>query len=415
MDESQAYLAAPEWSSRAAIIANVAAHIVAAGPMLLYRLIVPAIMERYQVSSVEVGYLFSLGAVCTGVCAILVGIFASKMNFRRVCSLAMAIHVVGALICLFAPSFAVFVLGRAISACSDGVLICAANAALARSSKPTRNWTYCAVAVGLFGAVGNAIVGRMLPIYGMDSVFVVVAILGIVVLPSQMFIPNLRPPKSYKPAKTVREQPFKAVVTALKGPKGALMMSMIVLFTMGSGMLSPFDAVIGLNIGLSIVEIGDIRGIAFAAATGALFINLFLSDRFGRAAPFLITGLMVALSDGVIGMTDTAMIFAIAIIVGDAGHRLNGPYYASVLARHDRTGSLNGAAIAFVNVGSALGPVLGGHLHEATGSFHAVGLAAMVLGLIGFGVMSIVAFKQERGGEEQQGSGTMRVAEAKAD
>ncbi len=394
--ELDAFLAAPDWSSRGAILANVAAHVVAAGPAAIYRLIVPAIMARYNVTAVEVGYMFSIAAVCTGVCAILVGINARRMNFRRVCTAATAIHVVGALTSMFAPTFSILLFGRALSACSDGVLICAANAALARSSQPTRNWTWCAVAVGLTGAIGNAVVGRLIPLYGMEAAFLIVAMLGLVVLPTQLFIPGLRPPAGVAMPVTVREAPFKAIAYALSGRTGMLLMGMIVLFTVGSGMLSPFDAVIGTNVGLSIPEIGDIRGTAFAVATAVLFFGLWLGDRVGCAWPFLITGMLVAISDGAVGTAGTATIFAIAIIVGDAAHRLNGPYYAAVLARHDRSGSLNGAAIAFVNVGLAIGPVVGGHLREATGSYAMVGLSSMTLGLVGFGIMAMMAFRQER-------------------
>ena len=397
--ELAAFLAAPEWSSRGAILANVAAHVVAAGPAAIYRLIVPAIMARYGVSAVEVGYMFSLSAICTGVCAILVGINARRMNFRQVCTAATAIHVLGALVSLFAPTFTVLLVGRALSACSDGVLICAANAALARSSKPTRNWTWCAVAVGLTGAIGNAVVGRLIPLHGLEAAFLIVAVLGLVVLPTQLLIPGLRPPPGVAMPVTVREAPFRAIAHALSGRTGLLLMAMIVLFTTGSGMLNPFDAVIGTSVGLTIPQIGDIRGTAFAVATAALFFGLWLGDRVGRAWPFLLTGMLVALSDGAVGTAISATVFAVAIIAGDAAHRLNGPYYASVVARHDPSGSLNGAAIAFINVGLAIGPVIGGHLRDATGSYAVVGICAMTLGLAGFGMMALMAFRQERAGK----------------
>jgi hypothetical protein len=239
-------------------------------------------------------------------------------------------------------------------------------------------------------------VGRLIPVYGLEAAFLIVAVLGLVVLPTQLFIPGLRPPAGVAMPVTIREAPFKAIAHALSGRTGMLLMGMIVLFTMGSGMLNPFDAVIGTGVGLDIQQIGDIRGTAFAVATAALFFGLWLGDRIGRAWPFLLTGLLVALSDGAVGTATSAAVFAIAIIAGDAAHRLNGPYYASVLARHDPSGSLNGAAIAFVNVGLAIGPVIGGHLRDATGSYSVVGLCSMTLGFAGFGMMALMAFRQEK-------------------
>lgn len=402
-DGEEGYCSAPEWSSRGAIIANVAAHVVAATPAALYRLIVPSIIAEYEVTPVEIGYMFSLSAVCTGTCAIFVGINARRMNFKWACALAMVVHVIGAFICLFAPNFAAFLVGRVVSASADGLLICAANAALARSSKPTRNWTYCAVAVGLAGAAGNALVGRLIPVYGMDALFVLLAVVSLVMLPSQLLIPGLRPPP-VNGREAVMAAPFKAISNALRGRRGMLLMGMIVVFTTGSAMLSPFEAVIGRNIGLSIAQIGDIRGIAFAAATCALFVGLFLGSRIGATIPFVITGFAVALSDGAIGLATVPLAFGVAVVVSDAAHRLNGPYYASILARHDRTGGLNGAAIAFINVGSAIGPTIGGYVHQATGGYQAVGLGAMTIGLVGFGVMALVSARMER--EEERGAAT---------
>jgi len=124
-----------------------------------------------------------------------------------------------------------------------------------------------------------------------------------------------------------------------------------------------------------------------------------LSDRFGRA-PFFVAGCMatsgaVLLLNVVRNPDSTVMPLLFAALAG-WGLGVSGPTcYAALADRfHGRNyGSIQGTMILFVSMGAAVGPWLGGQLHDVTGSYQSTFLVVQVLLAVAAVLFVLVARK----------------------
>lgn len=125
-------------------------------------------------------------------------------------------------------------------------------------------------------------------------------------------------------------------------------------------------------------------GIAFAVGT----LASALSDRFGRTPVFLsgcllmTAGIVLLVVAGHLGSVAVALIFCISAGFG-LGITPPTAFAAAADRFHGRNyGSIQGTLILFCSLGGALGPWIGGALHDISGSYHLALLTVIVVLLL---------------------------------
>jgi MFS family permease len=153
-----------------------------------------------------------------------------------------------------------------------------------------------------------------------------------------------------------------------------------------------------------------VYGIAFAAGN----LSSPLSDRFGRV-PFFIAGCLVAAGSvlllNIAPQPDSALVPLLFASCAGWGLGVSPPTCFAALADrfHGRNyGAIHGTMILFISIGGAVGPWLGGQLHDMTGSYQSVFLLVQVA-LVTAAVLSILATRPSAmatPGEERSSPGS---------
>jgi len=132
------------------------------------------------------------------------------------------------------------------------------------------------------------------------------------------------------------------------------------------------------------------------------------SDRFGRA-PFFVAGCLATVGAvlllNVVRNPDSTVIPLLFAALAGWGLGVSGPTcYAALADRfHGRNyGSIQGTMILFVSMGAAVGPWLGGQLHDVTGSYQSTFLVVQVVLVVAAVLFVLVTRKPFTAREQAQ-------------
>lgn len=135
-----------------------------------------------------------------------------------------------------------------------------------------------------------------------------------------------------------------------------------------------------------------VYGIAFAVGN----LSSPLSDRFGRV-PFFVAGCLVAAGSiqllNIAPRPDSTLVPLLFASCAGWGLGVSPPTCFAALADrfHGRNyGAIHGTTILFISLGGALGPWLGGQLHDMTGSYQSAFLIVQIV-LVAAAVLSVFA------------------------
>lgn len=380
----------PDFDSKRSIFANLLAHVFSGGPQALYSITSPGIIAHFAITKTSLGLLFSIQGGIVAITALTVGLFAHRMNLRLACIISTLLHIVGNAAAFVIDDWHLFVLSRAIVAAADGVILSCTNAALARSNNHTRNWSLTIVATGAFAAAGSFFLSQLIETSGLLYFFGFLSLIGILALPTLWWLPKYTAQGEER--KASKGSPFQA----LADPKGILLLAMVTCFTSGMYALTPFSVLIGQENGWSLSEVGGLKSLAFIAATMVPFIPIIMGNRMGLGWPLVVIASVMSVSAFLLGFFPFGIIYAVGLIGLEGIARLGSAYSHSVMARHNPAGNLNAALLAFIGLGGAIGPAVGGSLRDATGSFAASATFSIVMLLIGLGTLAWFGFHMDR-------------------
>jgi hypothetical protein len=265
---------------------------------------------------------------------------------------------------------AVYFVLRTLAGTGEGMLLCAGNAALARSLNATRLYAVAMIASSLCSAFFFTIV----PGLQMRWSGAAFAVLGVVALLATPFLRHL--------------ETLPALVSDFTGiPQRGnvwgrlLSLSSAFLFSVSLAALWAFSELIGTRLGLSRELAGQVLAANLIAGLGGAGLAAVLDNRFGHTLPFVVGAIVLGCVALILGSGHTILGYIGAEAAYGAAYPFAVTFLMASFAARDSSGKLVAAAGGVILVGFAIGPAAGA-VAVAQGGFPTLGIAVCV-GILG--------------------------------
>jgi len=331
------------------------------GPMLL-----GSAIDGLSLDSRQGGLYLTLELLCFAVASVSV---AARIDFlpRRRLALGAAFGVcVGHAAAAAAPSFAFLCAARVFAGACAGALAATANATIAGTRDPDRNFALCVTALVAATVVTLVLMPTFSVPYAHRGAYGVLAGVSLLLLPALWLFPT-------DPAAA----PPLAKPTGSIGGLGALLLGSGLLVAASDGVIFSFAERIGLSIGLDAQQLGVGLGLAYLPALAGSLLAARLDTRFGRARPMLVAIATTALGGFTVAQTSSPQVFFAAIAIKNFSLFFWVPYFLGTTAAVDSRGRLAAAAAGIYLLGIGIGPSIAGWvvMHWSYGMLGWVGLS----------------------------------------
>lgn len=149
-----------------------------------------------------------------------------------------------------------------------------------------------------------------------------------------------------------------------KLPRAALVLALLLLFlnVAAEGAVWAFLERIAVASQLDTKFAASIIAISFFAAGAGSIVAVVIGTRFGSAKPFMVAIVMSIASVVFLWVGNSAVIYAIGVLLFAAAWNLGSPYRMALAAKADVSGRFSTFIPATQTLGAAVGPALGGML-----------------------------------------------------
>ncbi|GAA0947919.1 MFS transporter [Nonomuraea longicatena] len=310
-----------------------------------------------------------------------------RIRRKRLLLLLLAVFLAGNLVCAFAPSFTVLMIGRFVSAFSHGAYFGVASV-VAASLVPTRSRA-AAIAFVFTGVTLANVLGMPLGTFvgqhaGWRAAFGLVILLGLLGL---VGIAVLIPSGTHQPPTTLRNE-----LAALRSRK--LWVALATTAIGFGGLFSSFTYIAPLLTEVTGFPASALTWLLMVYGVG-LVVGNWSAGRFTERYPsgiitFFLAVLILALVAQALFAHDPAVTVVVLFVVGCAGFGLIPPLQNRVLSIAAEGATLVSTAnIAAFNTGATLGSLLGAASLEVTGGYVAPSYAGAAMSLVGLVVFTM--------------------------
>lgn len=314
--------------------------------------IVGGLVEYLGFNDIQAGNTVAIEMLGVAVTAMLMSIFPSKVNWRKVTLLFLGLVILGNLLSVFMSDFTSFISARFLAGLGYGGLISIGFAAICMTVNPDRNFGIYLIIVLTYGALGLFVLPSLFQAFGTDSAWIAMMILAAI---GTLFIRNIpssgadrmdTPPDALNVPSLLRW-------SAIAG---------IFMYNIGIGILWTYVFLIGLEAGLgeqqtaNVLTISQVFGIMGAIAT------TFIATRYGRIGP-LVIGILggAAVILLLVGKPSLAA-FSAAICGFNFFWNYVLPYIMSSLASYSTSGNIVTKGVSSQMIATAIAPALGAYI-----------------------------------------------------
>jgi predicted MFS family arabinose efflux permease len=301
---------------------------------------------------------------------------APRLRARAIYIPAIGAIVALNLISILAPEVHWLFATRAPAGLALGAVVATSMAIAGRSDKPEMTFGVVNASVGLMGIVIAFILPRSLGLHetlpvaqvaseldGLYLTYALMSVAALLFLRALPVVPPVEPPQAGAPVVSVPRT-------------GWLALFGLGLIFLGHGSLALFLVTIGRAVPLSPETIGYVFMAGGVVGIVAPLVAGYVGGRFAAMAPVMAVLATLAVFAVLLAHADTPMKFFVAGPVFAMLPMAMMPIVLGVLARIDQSGRLTGSHPAFVLIGGAVAPFVGGAISDL-GGFQANGWFAV--------------------------------------
>jgi DHA1 family inner membrane transport protein len=366
-------------ADRPRVIASVVLLAAAVSAILLIApAVVGALITQYGFTPSQGGLMIAVELAGMSVAALPALWWMPRWPWARVIFIALLVMVAGNIACIYATSFTAFATLRGLTGLAGGSVMCICMAVMGKTTKTERNYGWWTVGQLVLGAVGLAILPRVLPAIGLQGLFVALAcLLGLCLLVAHLAVPT----DSATPSLNVRANTSVLSAPALFG------LVSILCFYIGLGGLWTYVERIGITAGLQPTLIGDHLTIASLFGIAGCGTAVLIGARFGRIGPLLLAfALIMAGAIGLLGMPSASR-YLLATSCFKYAWTLALPFILACLSVHDRSGRLMAMTNFVIGAGLAVGPAIVAAALSTPPNYEIAPLLAIVFGVASLGLL----------------------------
>lgn len=355
-------------------------------------IIVPALplyARDFGATDIMIGALIAGFGVARVVFDVPAGIFAERIDQKKVLQIGLAIIAVSSLGAALATNYWLLLSARVLEGVGSALYVTTAATIVSTSAELRsrgRVMSYYTAAILLGGTVGPAVGGFVTPIWGKNSPFLVYALLAAI----SMVISHFSLPSTKEQMHVKEKMDFRILVS-----DRSLLLISVATFAMAFVWTGLELTVVPIfaydNLGISPTSLG-------LALTSAALANLFstlivgrFSDRFGRKMPMITGYLTSAASAFLLAASSNLESFFLYMIVYGLATGVWGQTsaWAADIAPKERIGTVMGINRMMGDLGFVVGPLALGYLAgQRTGSmvepypFYVTALLVLIAGIM---------------------------------
>ncbi|MFO1402311.1 MAG: MFS transporter [Steroidobacteraceae bacterium] len=357
----------------ATVFADVYITAIIAAILMIAPVVVGALITRYGFTPAQAGVTISveLGAMSLASWPALW--WLPRWSWRKVLRVLLSVMIAGNLVCAFVGGFATLAALRALTGLAGGSVMVVCIAVIGMTRQTERNFGWWTVSQLVLGAIGLALLPRVLPAVGLRGLYLGFAALLLICLPMIRWLPERAPPRSSETGSGVLGLP------ALLGLAGILC-----LYVALGGVWTYVER-IGAASGLGATLIGDDLTVASLCGIAGCGSAVVLGARWGRVRPLLIGFALILVGCAALAGSVPPTRFLLAAGAFKYAWTFALPYILAGMASHDHSGRLMAIANFMIGGGLAIGPALAAALLGTPPDYGIVPFIGM-----GFGAASLV-------------------------
>lgn len=342
-----------------------------AGLLVIKPLIVGALIDHYDFSPEEAGFVAGIEMAGLGFAAFIVAAFGGTWNRRLVIVAGATIAILGSVVPALTESYWPILTARLFAGMGSGFIASIVLATIGTTRDPDRTFglyymlTYVSSALmvpaGLWAITHYAVGGGYL---------LMAAVLAVVYI-TVLRIPSA-PPTMVRTPGAIHLPPFPMA-------NSMLVLGISLFFWIGMGGVWAFVERLGGAAGMSALEIGGVLSIGpLASVAGALTASV-LHTRFGRL-PILVAAIALgAIGTVMVGIVHQPLVFTLGVLVFSYVWPLFLAYLGGAMSAIDPSGRVIAMSVTSQTIGMAVGPAIAGII---AGQYGYEGIA--VLGVLCF-------------------------------
>lgn len=336
-------------NSRMSIIAIVYVAVIAPCVFILQPGYVQGLVEHLAFSGSQAGYIASAEMFGIATTTILLVFFESRVNWRKMVVLCLALAALGNLLSLSLGDFNSLLAVRYLTGLGSGGVMSLTFAMMGLTEKSDRNFGYILCWVLTYGALGILVMPIAFDNIGMNGVLIFFALFN---LSGLYFTQHLPRSGVHHLDDSVPESATYSWAT-----KGVFLLA-ILTYNIAIGIVWAYLFLLGLEAIIREQTVANVLTISQFLGIAGAFMAVVLQLRIGRIIPLQVSILGTAVGIYFLIGEIALFHFALGVCVFNLLWNLSMPYLLATMASFDRTGKIVIYGISLQTLGTAIGPFI---------------------------------------------------------
>lgn len=315
-------------------------------------IVVGAAADNLLFNSQQLGFLAGIETLCLGTSGLLAVFWVRRSNWHKVASLALSVIFVGNLATAFVADYAALLVIRGLTGLlGDGVAFALGIAIISEYDDTDRNFGIMVIVHVASMFIAMWLLPYADALWGMAGVFVPVAVLGLLLLPTVSVLPG----------KAVARATTLVTNSSSNGPVFWGLGAQLVWYIAVGGLWA-FIERIGDNAGLTDTDIGLALAIGMGVSIVGSIVATWQGDRFGRLVPFIFTMVVQVFVAALLLDFEGVVVYSLIWFVFNLVWNYALPYMYAGVAKADYSGKFVVLVPTAQSFGLGLGASIAGML-----------------------------------------------------
>lgn len=324
------------------------------------------------------GVLATVHILGLGVTALILAMRIDSLSWRRLAVAGAGLALIGQLASALLASFEALLAARTLAGVGSGCLLALANAVIAATTQPEKNYGRIYAMMAATVAVILVVLPRILDVSAPAPLFIAHAVLFLGLMPLACWIPS-----GGRAQKRVDSAGSMLRLQVLM-----LFLAMTLLFVSAGGAYSFSARAAGL-LKISDESVGAFLALSTLAGLIGAMIAGRVGLRWGRRVPLALSGLITGIAALTIVLAANAALFFAGIVLYGAGSLFTMSYVQGLAVALDKTGRTAVAAGGYLLIAYAFGPAVFGALVQSLSA--ALGWLALLACIVAALTMVLIA------------------------
>jgi len=357
------------------------------------QLLIP-LVERYNVTEAEIGQLYGVENFSYFIAILMVTVPVTKYSRTKMALLGTIFILVGNTASAYAGSLEALMVYRAIVSLGGGLISGAGTAAAVRSPDPERTFALAGIVYLLIFAGGHALIPGGLKSYGLEGIYLSMALYGIIAIPAYFFLyPPVRADVTQTGFfKVIRDAPYRLLAI--------FAMSGLFIYELGQNAVFTYMDKTAENAGMEADDRGMLLFLTSVVALAGGALAMWMGTRYGRFWP-LVGGLGLNIFSGAMfTIIEDPDYYSYMMYLWDISYIFVMPYLMGTLASLDKEGRWAVAGDAFWNFSSTPGPIIATLIVTHAG-YNPLAFWVLTSGAVGMALFCYAAKQSDKLGLEE--------------